>query len=56
MHPIALPRKSELEYARISLECVTSLVRPLRGGARMSENIMIPAMAAVARSVFARRL
>jgi hypothetical protein len=56
MHPIALPRKSELEYARISIECATSLVRPLRGAARTSENIMVPATAAVTRSVFARRL
>jgi hypothetical protein len=56
MHPIALPRKSEQEYPRIPIECAASRVRPLRGAARTTENIMIPATAAVTKSVFARRL
>jgi hypothetical protein len=56
MHPKALPRKSEQEYPRISIECAASRVRPSRGAARMTENVMIPATAAVTKSVFARRL
>jgi hypothetical protein len=56
MHPIALPRKSEQEYPRIPIECAASRVRMLRGAVRTTENIMIPATAAVTKSVFARRL